>query len=247
MTDPQVTAATPPPNIGDKASSLTIPAANLVRVLHDALPFAGTDTDLPQISAVYIEAAGGVFTVTATNRYVLGHARTTCDGGLPAPLLISADDARLIAQLFRPNRRSVTGPTVTIITDEHVARFAYADSDSLGLLPELGVAVRLRHIAFPKYQHLLTRRSKADWDGSTAIGFNPRLLNLFGKVTDANQHHLRMFLNGPTRATVVEIGEDFIGIVMPVKIAHDGQEAKTPTVPIGPAAKKARRSKGAAA
>ena len=231
-------------------TTITVKAADLVRVLSDAIPFAGTDETLPQLRAVLLEAVDGTLTATATNRYVMGHARTTCDGGFGGQVVIGLDDAKLIAKLFRPSAKSKAGPDVTVTAGGDVVRFAYSSDGSLGVLPELGVGVRRVNEEFPKYEDLLTKMlAKAKPAEGRPFGVAPHFLALFSRLPLGHGEALHVHVHGEASPVVFEIPDRFVGLLMPVRIGQHGKEMpKGLQTTVGHPVKPARRSrKGAAA
>lgn len=85
---------------------------DLVKVLASVLPLVDREPGL-SIHGVLLEAAGGVLAATATDRFVLGHARVPCEGELEAPVLVWRKGAkRLLAALrgdeeLAPRERSL--------------------------------------------------------------------------------------------------------------------------------------------
>lgn len=65
--------------------TVTTTVGDLDRTLRLAACFADDPDSSPYaaLSAVYLEAGGGILTATATDRYKVGHARTTATGDLP--------------------------------------------------------------------------------------------------------------------------------------------------------------------
>jgi hypothetical protein len=218
------------------AGTVTVTAAGLCRIIGDALPFACKDPYLPTIHGVCLEAAGGILSATATDRYALGHSRTDCGGDLVGQLVISLADARLIAKLFRPAKRNTAGPDVTITAADGTARFAYSDDGSLGLVAELGIGVRSVSNDFINYTSLLNRPGDdAEPADGKAYGFRPDLLARFARVYRGSADTpMRVFPGSATKITWVEIGEQFIGGIMPARIVENGKDRPAkPTVPLG--------------
>jgi hypothetical protein len=217
------------------AGTVTVAAADLVRIIGDAAPFASKDPHLPTVHGVCLEAAGGVLSATATDRYAIGHSRADCTGALTGQLVIGLEDARLIASMFRPAKRNTAGPNVTITAADGTARFAYSDDDSLGLVAELGIGLRAVSNDFVDYTSLLNRPGDdAEPADGKAYGFRPDLLARFARVHQERDEPMRVFPGSATKITWVEIGDRFIGGIMPVRIVEHGKDRPAkPTVPLG--------------
>lgn len=227
--------------------SITVKAADLVRAIADALPFASTDATVPIIHSVWLEASDGSFSATATNRHALGHSRAECVGSLDEPVIIGAADARLITRLFKPSKRHDSGPDVTITTTEAgTARFTYTSANSLGLLPELGIGVRLIPGEIPNYARLLKDSLTKDRSDLTGpVGLNPDFLASFARVQRGHGEYMRLYLTSETNAVVVQIGDRFVGMLMPIRLPVGTEKA--PTVSIGHESATRRPSKAAVA
>jgi hypothetical protein len=81
--------------------AITVRLSEFVRALKVAGLYAAEDCPLTSIRHVCLEAGGGVFTATSTNRYVAAHARGTADGTMP-PVWIRRDYAESLVQILEP-------------------------------------------------------------------------------------------------------------------------------------------------
>jgi hypothetical protein len=201
--------------------TVTIPAADLVRIINDVLPFAARDDSLPMITAVYLETADGKLTATATDRYTMGHSRADCAGSLPkSGALIRYSDAVLITRLFKPARkRGSTVPQVSLTLESAVKEadpvLRVATADTLGVVHELGIGLSTVGAPFPKYQDIFAKIELPEQN--SPIAFNQHYLARFAKVAGQWGEPLRFFPGSPVSASIVEIGEDFVGLIMAVR------------------------------
>lgn len=213
-------------------------ARGLARVLAMTLPFVGDDYDtLPNLCAVRVEAARGVLVATATNRYVVGQARTTADDGLvegelPATSLPTGAVKQVIKACGGNRKNAPRVPATLALVDEPGRPVKLTvDGDDILIAPELG--------AFPPVEHLLRKTLKTA-RLTSALGLRGDLL---AKLGAASQHvHLVRKVSGDGAPPIVfypsgeahklvhfTIGDSFRGAIMPVRIGV----IAAPSVPIG--------------
>jgi hypothetical protein len=221
--------------------TVTMLAGDLCRALSDALPFVCTDTCLPQITVVRIETSDGTLSATATDRYTLGHSRAACTGDLPAPFSLPTAAARQVIRLFKPPRRIPFGPGPRVAVDYNpdtwIATFSPAREDGPALFAEhadIGheVRVKTRDEKYPEYHKLIDRAPAAAEHTGAAYGLNPWLLARFDKVTGTPGMPMRVWMGRRTKPVVVQIGDTFVGIIMPVRLPEYA-DAEQPTIPFG--------------
>lgn len=82
------------------AETLRVPTKDLVKLLASVLPMVDREPGL-SIHGVLLEAAGGVLAATATDRFVLGHARVPCEGELAAPVLVWRKGVKRLLRALR--------------------------------------------------------------------------------------------------------------------------------------------------
>lgn len=82
------------------AETVRVRTDDLMKLLGSVLPMVDREPGL-SIHGVLIEAAGGVLTATATDRFVLGHARVPCEGELAAPVLVWRKGAKRLLRALR--------------------------------------------------------------------------------------------------------------------------------------------------
>lgn len=217
--------------------TVTVKASHLARILNDVLPFASRDVLLPMINGVCLEAADGVMSATATDRYCLVHARTDATGHL-GRIVVRLADAIMLARLFKTNRRA-GDPGITVASDGSIARFAHDDTEEIGAVPSIGIGIRLPAVEFPDYVKIFggATREKKPVGVDRAIGLNLALMAKFAKVSGDGMP-ARVFTYGPNKTLAVEIGSGFTGMIMPVRLGDDTQlqrrpETLAPVVPIG--------------
>jgi hypothetical protein len=223
--------------------TVTIKASDLVRVLSNALPFAMRGIDLPQLAGVCIEAQDGVFTATATDRYVFGHARTTCTGSLDGQAILRLADVETLLSLYRPSfkGRGKVSPTISVSAEqkgEHrILRFALDEVETFDVAAELGIGFRTVKAEFPKYVGIFdkTRSKKVGLDRGIAL--DPTKLAKFARVNHSLSDPMRVYVYGPSSAVIIEFGDYFVGMIMPVRLGDAAHEPKpehlNPVLPVG--------------
>lgn len=211
-------------------SSIVIKADALARTLGNALPFAANPKEgMPMLSAVRIEARDGVFTATATDRYVLGHARCTAEestepeeyGTLPA-VSIPVDGVKRIIAALRGQRDYY-------VCFGHVAAEDDDEAGEVTLHGDMGkLTVPTEPGEFPRFVSLFPAEYRVELAGEA--GYNPAFMARFGKVKADKGTPMRIVhAVSPTKPIVIEIGDAFVGLIMPVR----APEGETRHVPVG--------------
>ena len=201
-------------------------AAALFTALSYALIFAApASVKLPLIEAVLIEATSGQLLAVATDRFTLGVSRADYTGAA-FTLTLSAEDAKTLARMAKTARSAAGWRDVTItLADDGGAEFRFTGGESM--------TVRSRSEEFPKWRSLIP----ADDSGMGAVGigrgYNPARLAKFAKVRpDERGRRMVLLATSPGQdrigLTVVKIGEDFIGAIMPERPAGGTEDYTRP-------------------
>lgn len=190
-------------------------AKALWTAVSDALNFvASPAARMPILESVRIESDGTSLVAVATDRLTLGASRVDCSGE-PFAVTVSAKDARDLARMARTGNSAQAWREVTVSASHQGAEFRFSSGESM--------AVRGRE-EFPRWRPLIPRDDKAMGAVGVGVGFDPVLLAKFGKVRAEEPLGRRMVLlptmphPGRPGPTVVQIGPDFIGLIMPVRI-----------------------------
>lgn len=190
---------------------LTFKSHDLKRLLGNAVLFACKDETLPGLCVVRLAFDGEYLHMVATDRYVLSRepAREVHVEGERREISIRTADVKAIVRAL-PTRgvadvrieSADEGGPVTVALDGHAMTFA---TDSNG--------------TFPSGWLELSRRPEAA--ERSEITFNMEYLALFAKVdTGSPKHHTARFtLSAAMKPTLVEMGETFKAIVMPINAA----------------------------
>jgi hypothetical protein len=211
---------------------VTMPVAAYRNGIHDALLFAGTDDSLPILNGVWLKWDGAKLTATASDRYYIGRSTfpaTVNEDGAAWQRFLPADRARVILGALKPYA------DIAILLRITVARGSIAmANEELTLTVPLGADTNDFGI-LDKLDHLLTAQPVPD-GGSAA--FSADRLARFAKVSREYEEPTRLRIAGATDPVVVQVGDHFDGLIMPVKI--NGTFAATAAKP----AKKRVRSCG---
>ncbi|TDO18165.1 hypothetical protein EV580_1349 [Mycobacterium sp. BK086] len=214
--------------------------------MEDAALFASRDTTLPMINAIHLESTSTRIIAVATDRFVLGSAAAHyLEGASGAEFSVSLtlNQAKLVAAVAKACRASML--YATVVNRETQVTFEFATGESL-TLPK-----QLEEHTFPEWRKIVEERA-ADIEGSVqVIGFDPKLIARFAKVKNARQMAIK--LSSPNKGALVSIGDQFVGVVMPVRFSGDTNVSWTrdwlerPTPPAAETAKKAVPAKKAPA
>jgi len=193
----------------------TLKAADLHRILTAAKAFASTDPTMPMLGTVRIEATETHIIAVATDRFTLGVARADYAGEAFIATLDRSHVDTLIKMAKTVKRdESWREVTVDIVDAVHtyeptVIEFRFTTGESL--------SVRTSDHDFPKFRQLIPSATLLETENVTPVklaSFDASKLAQFTKVPG----HERMALwIRDSKPTVVRIGDDFIGLIMPVR------------------------------
>ncbi|MGW1059319.1 hypothetical protein [Micromonospora rubida] len=202
------------------SGSVTITASGLAQALGATVPFTSRDVTLPAICAVELRAADGVLTATATDRYVIGHARQAATGALSMPRYLHRRDAKSLRnQLLAHMEHRETGTDPVTIT-EHDDRLTFAfEPITMSFVQPEGVD------NFPDLGAILAAMPARDAEGlHTPVGLSHRVLHPLTKACTWDKFSPpRWTFDGPRKPVRVEIGDWFIAALMPVSLSGDEQ------------------------
>lgn len=203
---------------------IILKSVDLHRILSDALPFA-SPAGIPQIEAVRIETtpndADTVNVVAvATDRFVLGVSRVAVAGDAGIGVTLSTDDVKNVVRIAKTVRRDAGWREVVVTTD--------SIGESVTFEFGTGETVKVRPIdaEFPKWRQLLNVDVDAIARPTAGIGISPAKLATFARVAASKSDPLQLYAGvdaeGRLKPIHVRIGDDFYGLVMPVR-APEGQ------------------------
>lgn len=229
----------------------TLQAHQLHRVLSDAAVFASHDETMPRICMVHVEFTGDHMLAVATDRFRLGVSKIgpvdgktvlgSVDG--EASFNLALRDVQTLIKLSKTLRRDERTRVVWInqsndgaVRDDGTrvgtVTFKFSDGASLDVVPQ--------DTEFPRWRQLFPESGTQVPRDATA--FTAEYLASFAKVDGGSSQRLVMYshddihgrrdkpekpvvgeLYGSQRPTTFTIGDNFVGLLMPVKLEDDGQ------------------------
>jgi DNA polymerase III sliding clamp (beta) subunit (PCNA family) len=189
----------------------TLKASDLHKVLSEAKSFAGNDATLPMLTCVKLEATETQIVGVATDRFLLGASRVDYTGEAFTALLDKASVDTLI-KMSKTSARDSQWREVSIEIRETELEFRFTTGEAL--------TVRPADHSFPKWRQLLPANDYSEKlaDSVTVAAYNASYLARFAKVAGSQ---MRIFTRA-SKPAVITIGEDFVGMIMPVRMA-DGE------------------------
>lgn len=202
-------------------STVNLPARELVAALTAVIPMAGVDDTLPILTCVHFETRDGQLHLATTDRYLLGTFRVE---GAEIEGEVSANiEGRDVKDLLAFARKAKVAPLtltfgehdLTVSDFERVAIFRTFDGD------------------FPKVWAILDGLGDQP---ETVFGVNPHKIAAFAKAAGSDKTTpIRLSLTSPVKPIRVELGDRFVGVVMPVRLpdvtkVHPDAEAKVEPV-----------------
>lgn len=219
--------------------------AALLRLLERAALFTGTDDTLPYLMCVRLDYDGAkTLTGWATDRYTAVRVTTTTvDFAEPGPswsALLRREDIALISKAYRAGR-SVLCEQLAVTRGEHRFTVKPADVEANGnwnRVTEVTVSAwtplathqpilvgdtpsPAGQVFYPDLPTLFDEQA-AGRGKAAPTAVNPRLLARFAKAAD-RWTPMRINPAGNTAMQVL-IGDDFTGLVMPVRVDRAGRE-----------------------
>lgn len=183
----------------------------LVRVLKEASLFAHSDNMIPIINAVHMEARGTELVAVATDRFTLGASKTELDEPGEFLAALSLRQVKTITQLAGAGKQCFS--TVAVDADDKTVRVSFSSGETLTLPTEIE---RGAHRAWLK---LLD--TEPDNGPSKAMDINPQLIAKFARLQGSRASRMRMHFFGHAKPIRITVGDDFVGLVMPVRMPDD--------------------------
>lgn len=188
------------------------------RVIAAVLPHASEDRYLPVINNVRVELDGDQFLAVATDRYSVGicRARLTdwMEDAEPVEKIVAnlrLDDVKRLFAFLRPQRKDtatwhLTGETLTV-------RFGDATGLTLRTVDAEG---------FPNWRAIVGPLLEREPEPGTQMGFTPRIVDHFQKTAKVlGDLQMAWRFVGPLKPVIIQIGEDFLGFLMPCRIPDE--------------------------
>lgn len=197
----------------------TMKASDLHRIVTVAKAFSSTDATLPMLGAVRLEATESTITAAATDRFVLGVSRSDYTGEAFVATL-DRTHVDTLAKMAKTVNRDTNWREAEITVGENTLEFRFTTGESL--------SVRVSDHEFPKFRQLIPSATELETENVTPdklAGFDASKLAQFTKVPGHDR--MSMWIRG-CKPTVVRIGDDFIGLITPVRIAEDCRTYQRP-------------------
>jgi hypothetical protein len=189
------------------------------RRLSDAVLFTSpASARLPFLEVIRLEFGGGQLVASATDRFVLGVSRVEYTGAA-FDMMLSSSDAKTLIRFAKTAKRDEAVREVTIevagVDALPQATFRFSTGESM--------TVRGQDYTPVKWRQLMPADS-ARMGGIVGMGYTPALLAKFTKVrVDEAGAGAKMVVcpsvtsDGRPGPTAIRIGENFVGLLMPVR------------------------------
>ena len=190
-------------------------AADLYRIVSDAILFASKDTTRPFLCVARLEVTSAGLIAVATDRFSLGIARADYDGEAFTASFSRGDLVNLL-KVAKTAKRDESWRRVELEIerdqrDESVKAITFTFTDGGAM------TLRAQDYEFPKYRQLFPSAQQVDdASGLVHVGVNPALFARFDKVSGSAAAHVA-FTAG-NRPIVVRKGPDFLGLLMPTRL-----------------------------
>lgn len=220
-------------DVAAEGVSATVANAMKAKALHtavsDALLFAApASAQLPFLEAVRLEFGGGQLVAVATDRFVLGASRVDYTGE-SFMVMVAGGDARALVKMAKTVKRDEAARAVTVEVVDAGARvtFRFSTGESM--------SVRVLDVQFPKWRQLLPSDASR-MGGIVGMGYTPAYLGRFTKArADEQGAGAQMVVfpsvtsSGKPGPTAIRIGEDFFGLLMPIRPPGDEWQFQRPS------------------
>lgn len=206
----------------------------LIKVLGSVIKLASTDITLPVINAVLLRRQGNYLTATATDRYVVGVARDYLNPDLDAPaddwrFAISLADAKALLKLAKANNK--TAPVMIFSATELTLTAGFdrewsADNVEVTVnrFPGVGpmlLKVLSRLARTPSVGGLNVTRAAQFTDAAVLCGDRLHQATVWWDASDEPRNGVDQPQWG------VKIGEDFVGVVMGLRLAGSRDDLRS--------------------
>ena len=205
-------------------TSITVGTDDLRLALRAVAPHADPADDFPPLHRIRLDVGPVNLTVSATQRYTVGHALVSIEDNHDGDLGhfdLSPQDVKEILALFKAGTPKDEHPDDKLridVTDKHVKVTDVAglfDGKSLAL-PRYATETN-----FPKVAEMMAKSLARENKAAERLVTNGNLLGLFTHAAKAYGDHLVIDPSGNDGAMVVSCGESFLGLLMPVRPDDD--------------------------
>lgn len=188
-------------------------------VIAAVLPHSARDRHIPVIGTISLEIGDGRFLAVACDRYTLGICWADLtdwqgEDAEPPPALsarVYGEDLRRLFSFLKPHRKS---PATWTLTEGELRVEIGSES----------ATVRTVEVDFFNWRKVLADRAAQPASAIPHYGFRPEMLEHFtqtAKVIGDHQPTIWHFGDQPTSPPMVQIGDKFVGLLMPCRIPED--------------------------
>ena len=181
-------------------------------LLREVAPHLGTDDTLPMLCGIHLESDGRYLYAAATDRYTIAVARRPlADDGTPEPwtAFLTTADLKAVHAITPPRSNG----TATLHLDNTHLNVRIGEHTLT--LPD-----RTKEAAsFPKWRPLLADALACEPHLTDDLRLQPSFLARWSKsaATGERWTPLTIWASAPDKPVVLARGEDFIGLLMPVR------------------------------
>lgn len=196
----------------------SLPVGDLSRIVDDAALFASKDSGFPTINAIHLESTPERLIAVATDRFTLGSATASYLDDSPGDefnLSLKLGQAQILSRIAKSCKTAFSNVTVNATSGS--VTFSFTSGESL-TLPTLSNGTDEK---FPDWREVIRSLGAQTDCAVEVIGLNPGFLAKFSKVTNARQMAIKF--SGPSRGALVSISDQFVGVIMPVRISGDAE------------------------
>jgi len=197
-------------------STITIDLNELRTLLSRVIPFANqAKYGLPVLETIQLTGKGDYLVATATDRYIVGIARTKVENAADFEALVKIQDVKHILSTFKSRKDINTKITLTTSGEAGNASLTVALADGLFAdADDLTARYGLSDGQYPDVSKVFS-----EWTAPTEFsgtGYNPSYLAKFAHVTSRNEPI--KVSGGGLRPTIIQAGDYFLGAIMPVRL-----------------------------
>jgi DNA polymerase III beta subunit, central domain len=215
----------------DTGDFVVVKAAQLFRLLSDVQPFRGNDDTLPMLTCTHVEWDGKQLLAATTDRFTLGVSKLDAaetgvvDGLEDVSFMLWPNDVSTLLKVAKTVNRDADWRLVTIskvgeipagcTVPTYTIKFAFFTGEQIIIKPA--------DVEFPKFKQLIPSGEPV---ARAMSGLNASYLAKFAKIA-SHDGRMRMYSfddssEGGAKPNVVLIGDDFVGMIMPVRCPDDG-------------------------
>lgn len=191
--------------------ALKLMTTDLVRILKDASLFASSDNLLPIINAVHLTVRDGGLLAFGTDRFILGASKAPLEESGDLEVALTLRQVKTVLQLANSCKQAFSQAALKV--EDRVFHVAFTSGESLAM------PVDLDEEPMVKWLTLLSSPAKDD-SPVKAMDINPQLLARFARVT-GGPARMRLWFSGAGKAIRVSIGDEFVGLIMPVRMPDE--------------------------